>query len=48
MKKIYTAEDTMTELWKQLNKKGLPTRKETIWAWSLHPDNAIMIGDEDD
>lgn len=41
------AEDTMIELWKQLNKKGLPTNKENIFAWSLHPDDAIMIDDED-
>ena len=41
-------EDTMTELWKQLNKKGIPTRKSGVWAWSLHPDNAIRIGGDED
>lgn len=41
-------EETMNELYNQLIKAKLLVSKEDIIAWSLHPDEAITIGEEHD
>lgn len=39
-------EDTMAELYNQLIDSGIKVSRENIIAWSLHPDEAIRL-DED-
>lgn len=41
-------EDAMNELYNALVAEGFKVDKENIIAWSLHPDNAIHIGGENE